>query len=148
MTTLSADRQVIRVPHDSDIIERMICEATVYAGSLVKKGASAKGITAFSTSDTSGFAGICLKGGITGEVVEVLRKGRIRTTVNITLAQSDADLTIYAKCSSTKSDNPADMTTTSTNNCKVGKISLVHTTGAQDTGLADVYLEADAFQSV
>jgi len=95
---------------------------------------------------TAGFAGIALEGGAVGEVIDVLQRGRIVTTVNDTVAIGDEGISYYADTANTN-NNPADIVPSSVNNLPVGTCGRVITTGAQNTNLVAVDIEADGFAS-
>lgn len=147
MANLTSDRQTV---FTGNVVrqERLILEATIYAGALVAKGAAARGIARGTVSATSGFLGILKQGGVTGDVVEVVTAGTFRTSVNFTVAASDVGTTVYAVNTTTVSDNPADITNSATTNMPIGKIAVVHATGALGTNDVEIAFEADARKSV
>jgi hypothetical protein len=146
---LTANAQITREPHPSDIIEKMTLEGTKYAGSLVFTGTAVKTVAAAASADqTDHFAGLLLEGGVAGEVVDVLRRGRVRVALNETIAQTDDGAAVYATNATTPSDNPGDITLTSSNNAKIGKIAMVHTASTALLNETEIYFEASAYQSV
>lgn len=149
MSNLSADAQIQRVPNSSDIIERVLLQSTVYAGSLMHYGTAANSVAAPSADATTGFFGMMLEGGVSGQYRECLRQGKILLSVGYTVDAADQVGTVVYKVNdTTPSDNPADINETSTKNSPVGRIAAVRTVGASGTNRVEVLLQADGLRSV
>lgn len=116
---------------------------TLVSGQLVQRGTNATEIRDLQNDATSGFGGLLHGSGAAGDAVDVKRVCRLITSIASTVAAGDEGTAVYADTSGTASNNPADITKTSTNNLPVGKIAYVKLAGSAGANTVVLELRAD-----
>jgi hypothetical protein len=125
-------------------VVNLTCESAVVGGQLVVTGASSASSVRNPPNDaTAEFAGIALQSGAVGDVIQVCRRGAIKTTINMTVDLTTAGTALYGDTSGTASNNPVDISNVSTNNLLVGRCGQVFATGAQGTNIVEVRFAYD-----
>ena len=146
MAALTKSVAIARKSWGGDVIGRFDATGVFYAGSLVvEDGSAATGVK--KATGTSGFKGISLGEAAVGDVVDVLELGYIRTSINSSVSAGDEGTTVYADVANT-SDNPTDITKTSTSNLPVGKISSVEVAGAAGVNRVVIRIAGDGHRSI
>ena len=148
MATLTVDTTHTYETVPDEINEYMTLEATLVAGQGVMIGAAAEKVKAPTNDATADFAGILMTGGVSGDVVQVRRRGVIIIDAFASaLAIGDEGTAVYLDTDGTANNNPQDCTKDSTNNMPFGKIQRVITAGTAGTGKCAVRFEADGYTS-
>lgn len=142
MADLISNGFVVRRNAGSDVIGRFKATAAFFLGALlVRDGTAVDGVK--KATGTSGFKGLALaQAEASGDEVDVLEKGYIETTINVSVTAASEGALVYANTSG-GSSNPEDITTTSTSNLPIGRIAQVLVTGALGTNKVVIAIEGD-----